>query len=360
MLFDLRDDGSRADCHFRFVHYLGLGDLQCVQGSQARAGALVTTVLPIILTGLSPQAYEHPDDAAALNALRHTGGVETLVRKVNAWGFERLLRIQTTGSYLRVTPDNFPKLWSIFAAARDRLSLPITPEFYIKNEEDTNAFTAGVQKPIIVVNSGAVDHLEDDELLFVIAHEMGHIKSGHVLYYQIASYIPVLGGVFGDLTLGLGNLLSMGLQATLLHWQRTSELTADRAGLLACQDAETAFRALMKMAGLPHKCSHQVNVEDFLAQAREFENLDVTTIDKVAKFLSISGSNHPWTVMRAKELLGWIDSGAYDSLLKAPRLPPSAGAESVRRFCDQCGTKAENNGAYCSKCGHHLLTLQPD
>jgi Zn-dependent protease with chaperone function len=196
---------------------------------------------PVNLAGLYPQVYEHPDDAAALDALKHTAGLDLLVRKISAWGMERFLRIQLTGSYLRVTPDNFPDLWRILITARDRLALPITPGLYIQNQEESNAFTAGAEKPVIVVNSGAIDHLEEDELLFVIAHEIGHIKSGHVLYYQIASYIPMIGSFLGDLTLGLGGVLSTGLQVALLHWQRTSELTADRAGLLGCQDCPTSM-----------------------------------------------------------------------------------------------------------------------
>ena len=55
------------------------------------------------LTGLRPQTYEHPLDAQALNALQKTSGLETVIRKCNEWGFERLLRVQLTGSHMRVT-----------------------------------------------------------------------------------------------------------------------------------------------------------------------------------------------------------------------------------------------------------------
>lgn len=309
---------------------------------------------PINLTGLYPQAYEHPDDAAALDALKHTKGLETLVRKVSAWGMERLLRIQLTGSFLRVTPDNFPDLWRLLITARDRLALPITPELYVKNEEDINAFTAGVDKPIIVLNSGTIDHLEEDELLFVIAHEVGHIKSGHVLYYQIASYMPIIGNIVGDITLGIGNLLSLGLQVALLHWQRTSELTADRAGLLACQDAETALHTMMKLAGLPRKFAAKANVEDFIQQAHDFEAFDLSTADKVAKYLSIYSSNHPWTVMRAKEMLTWVHSGGYDRVLNMPHPDVSSEPEVIGRFCDKCGAEATPEDKFCRKCGHAL------
>jgi Zn-dependent protease with chaperone function len=121
-----------------------------------------------------------------------------------------------------------------------------------------------------VLNAGLIDSMTPEELRFVVGHELGHIKSGHVLYYQIAMLLPVLAEVVGAATFGVGSLLSFPLEVALVRWQRMSELTADRAGLLACQDVDAATTALIKLAGLPLKFFDKVNTEDFLAQAREF------------------------------------------------------------------------------------------
>src|ERR1700733_13921104 len=102
---------------------------------------------PKKLTGLIPQAYEHPSDAAALNALQHTAGFDLLVRKLNEWGFERTIRVQLTGSYLQVTSDNFPDLKGILDSACDLLDLPIKPDLYIA-PGPMNAFTSGVTRPL--------------------------------------------------------------------------------------------------------------------------------------------------------------------------------------------------------------------
>jgi hypothetical protein len=147
---------------------------------------------PRKLTGLIPQAYEHPSDAAALNVLQHTVGLDILVRKLSEWGFERIVRVQLTGSYLQVNGDAFPDLDWILTIACERLDLPVRPDLYI-SPGPMNAFTMGVTRPLIVVSSGAVERLTPEELLFVIAHEVGHVKSGHVFYYQIAEYLPVIG-----------------------------------------------------------------------------------------------------------------------------------------------------------------------
>ena len=307
------------------------------------------------LTGLRPQTYEHPLDAQALNALQKTSGLETVVRKCNEWGFERLLRVQLTGSHLRVTPDSVPDVHEKLVAACAILDLPTVPDLYIAGGGDLNAFTAGVEHPLIVLNSGLVDSLTDDELLFVIAHEVGHIKSGHVLYYQIAEFLPVIGAIVGSATFGLGELFSAGIQIALLNWKRMSEFTADRAGLLGCQDANVPITAMIKIAGLPQKYYGAINPEDFIAQAKEFKAFDTDKLNWFVKALSTAGQTHPWTVMRATQFLAWVDSGEYETVVNAQHaLPPVVGgspASAGSGFCTQCGRGLIPAARFCPGCG---------
>lgn len=305
------------------------------------------------LTGLRPQTYEHPLDAQALDVLQKTAGLETVVRKCNEWGFERLLRVQLTGSHLRVTADSVPDVHEKLRAACDILDLPKVPDLYIASGADLNAFTAGVERPLVVLNAGAVDLLTDDELLFVIAHEVGHVKSGHVLYYQIAEFLPVIGAIVGTATLGLGELLGAGLQMALLNWKRMSEFTADRAGLLACQDANVAITAMIKIAGLPQKYHGAINPEDFIAQAREFKALDADKLNWLVKWLSTMGQTHPWTVMRASQFLAWVDDGGYEAVLNGQHALPAASPSvpGAARFCTQCGQALVGEARFCPGCG---------
>ncbi len=302
------------------------------------------------LTGLRPQTYEHPSDQQALDALQGTTGLESLVVACNEYGLERLMRVQYTGSYLRVTSDNFPDIHVKVFEAAEILDLPKIPEIYIQPGE-INAMTAGVENPILVLTTSAIDALTQAELDFVIAHELGHIKSGHVLYYQIATFLPVIGEVIGQATFGIGTLLSAGLQVALLKWQRMSELTADRAGLLGGQDVSAAIGAMMKLAGLPQRFYSAINTEDFIAQARQFEALDDTWIDWAAKLLSGLGQTHPWTVMRAHELLQWIDSKEYERVRTMRHAEPALSPERGARFCTQCGCGLTGAELFCPRCG---------
>ncbi len=133
------------------------------------------------LEGLRPQSYEHPSDAAALNALTHTAGFDTLIQKLNAWGIERILRGQLTGSYIRVQADNLPDLFRLLAVLRDRLDVPVEVDLYIASGGEVNAFTVGVERPLIVLTTAAVEMISTDELMLDIAQELGHLKSRHVL-----------------------------------------------------------------------------------------------------------------------------------------------------------------------------------
>jgi Zn-dependent protease with chaperone function len=307
-----------------------------------------------ILHGLQADSYEHPFDHSALNALKGTPGLETLVRKVNEWGLEHFFKVQYTGSNLKVTPDNFPEVYGMVREAGTILNLPLFPDLYIQNEVGINALTTGVERPVVVLNASCIDCLSPDELFFVIGHELGHVKSGHVLYLQIGDLLPVLGEIADHITFGFGGIFSTAIEVALLNWQRMAELTADRAGLLACQNRDASISAMIKMAGLPQKFYNRFNVEDFIAQAREFKALDQHPLDKVAKILSIMGQSHPWTVLRAAEFDSWTTSGEYNRILEACGIQTKS-SETDSSFCPVCGSSLTGGESFCPTCGHNLV-----
>lgn len=259
-----------------------------------------------ILTGLDHSQYEHSLDRAALEKLESIPFLTTACKWVTSNFIERVYNIQYTGSNLKVTKDNYPKIYEYLVEACRILDLQQVPELYITWGYDINACTIGAENPIIVLNSGLIDLCDDDEILFIIGHEVGHIKSQHMLYHLMAQVIN-----WGIDTIPGGSLVASGLQFALYYWSRMSEFTADRAGLMCCQDTDAMIRAFIKMAGLPIKEFNNIRPETFIQQARDFKMLDYEGMNKVVKFLSIADETHPWTVMRSAELLKWIDSGEY-------------------------------------------------
>jgi hypothetical protein len=154
--------------------------------------------------------------------------------------------------------------------------------------------------------------------------------------------------------MGISELLGVGINLALLHWQRMSEYTADRAGLLGCQDATVALRALMKLAGLPSKYYSKMNTADFIAQAEAFDAMDSDKVTLVMKYLSGAGATHPHTVMRGKQLLDWHKSGGYDQVMRAPQAVRMELPQGITSFCNRCGWPLRGGEVHCPGCGRTL------
>ena len=262
------------------------------------------------ITGLNHTAYEHPFDQKALAALEATPGLDLVGKFITKHMVERVYTVQYTGSHLRVTKDSYPKIYEYLEYACDILDVKKVPELYIEWGYNINACTVGAENPIIVLNSGLIDLCDDDEIMFVIGHELGHVKSNHMLYHMMAQVINIIIGM-----VPFGSIAAAPVQFALFYWDRMSEFTADRAGLLCCQNKDAAIRAFMKMAGMPIKQFNDMKYQTFIQQAKDFKQLDFDGMNKIIKTISIADDTHPWTVMRAAELLNWIDNGEYEKFL---------------------------------------------
>lgn len=295
-----------------------------------------------ILTGLHSDEYEHPLDKEYLDIVENIPGLPLLSKKFIEWLPETIFRVQNTGSYLKITPKSMPEIYQCLEEATKILDLDEIPDFFVKWEHSINAYTSGVEKPFIVLNSGCIDLLERNELMFILGHELGHIKSGHVLYHQMADVFPALVEQAGQLTLGIAGIAGTGIQLALNNWYRMAEFTADRAGFLVCQDKEVGMKTLIKLSGLPASFDNKNLEKCFYEQAKEFEALDQETLSRTVKLLSTLNQSHPWTVMRGSEYLKWSESGKYDQILNIDR---------KFIFCSNCGQRNYLIDKFCSNCG---------
>ena len=135
---------------------------------------------------ISAVSWEHPADRAALQALRAVPGVDEVIRKVLALlGGERGVRLLFQGNAIRVGPSQFPRLWHLHTEVTTTFDWPDVPELYVSQTPFFNAGAYGLDKPFIVVHSAAIELLDDDELRVLLAHELGHVMSGHALYHTI-------------------------------------------------------------------------------------------------------------------------------------------------------------------------------
>ena len=264
---------------------------------------------------ISAVSWEHPADRAALQALRAVPGVDEVIRKVlGMLGGERGIRLLFQGNAVRVGPAQFPRLWLLHNEITTTFDWPTVPELYVSQTPFFNAGAYGIDSPFIVVHSAAIELLDDDELRVLLAHEMGHVMSGHALYHTIAAILAVLS--LGALPM-LAGLAVLPIRLAFLEWSRKSELSADRAGLLGSQDIVVAQRLDMKMAGGGRSAgfTDQLNVEAFMQQAHEYAG-STEGLDIIYKLLSTLALTHPMHTVRAAELQRWLGTGEYDRILR--------------------------------------------
>ncbi len=262
------------------------------------------------LTGISSRAYEHPADRSALVALRKLSGFDTLLRKLFGLFNERAFRLTYLAGSVRVSERQFPHIYEMVRDGAYILDLPDVPEIYVTQDPLVNAMALGRDRPFIVINTGMVNLYDPEELRWVIGHELGHILSGHTVYRTMLLILIRLASRIAWMPIGYLGL--RGVIWGLEEWFRKSELSCDRAGLLAGQDLDAARRALMKLAGGAQLS--ELNPDAFREQAHEYDAVPDLR-DSILKILQLQGTTHPFAVIRFAELDYWATHGEYERIL---------------------------------------------
>ena len=259
------------------------------------------------LPQISPTAWEHPTDRAALGALRTIPGFDALLRKVLGMFGERNIRINYQAQALRVGPKQYPDIHEALIEVCGILDADV-PQLYVSQTPLVNAGAVGVDRPFIVLNSSLIELSSPGDLRFILGHEVAHIMSDHALYRTLLflllefarPFTPVIGQAAMPITLAL------------LEWNRKSEVSCDRAGLLAVQDTEVGYGALGMMAG-GVRGRDDVDIDALKEQSLEYT--DASGLDGFFKFMSTVGRTHPFPVIRVAELTNFIEQGPYGNIV---------------------------------------------
>src|SRR6266850_5459724 len=283
-----------------------------------------------VLTQIAPVSWEHPADRAALQSLRSVPGFDQVVRKIYGFIGERGVRLLFQADAVRVGPKQFPRLNELFTDVLTTLDWDPRPELFVSQTPFVNAGAYGMDRPFIVINSGALKLLDDDEMRTLLGHELGHVMSGHALYHTILVLIVFVGLNFLPF---LTSLVLAPIRYALLEWSRKSELSSDRAGLLAAQDPRASMRMFLKMAGGGDM--KEMDLDAFLQQAKEYEETG-GALDRVFKILNTLLQSHPFNTLRAAELERWIQGGTYDKVLggEYTRRGPDAEQRPIEKDID--------------------------
>ncbi len=285
--------------------------------------------------------------------------LDTVVRKLIEWRYERALRQIYLGNSIKVGENQLPELWASHPACAGSSTCPRSTTCTSPRPVPGMAQAIGSGKPMIVIDSMVLQRLGPGEQRVVLAHELGHILSDHVVYVTALNIL---------LAVSMGcrsssDSLPRG-RAVLLEWYRATELSCDRAATLAVRDPQIVCRTLMVTAGgLP---ASELNLDAFMTQAIEYESWDDPS-DRVRRFFNEIGQTHTYAVRRVCEVMKWVQSGEYDRIIRgeyrtrdqevdvreeasdAMSSTPSASGRSSRRRATTSPTSARRSAAWPSR-----------
>ncbi|GAB4378060.1 MAG: hypothetical protein Kow00121_29100 [Elainellaceae cyanobacterium] len=268
-------------------------------------------------TGISSEAFRHPLDIQAEQALRSVPGFDLVARRFVEFMYERPRYVFLMGNSVEVGPRQYASVYQLFRDAVRDLDIHPQPVLFVSQSPVVNAYALGKDRPCVVLNSGLLDAMSESELRSTLAHELGHVKCGHTILTQMASWLLSLVFNLSELTFGLSNLVSTGLIMAFYEWLRKAELSADRAALLVVDDLNPVMQGMMRLAGGSSRYAHELSLEEFMRQAERYQQLDQDGLNQVYKFLLYNNLSqgaflsHPFTVERVHYLREWANSDHY-------------------------------------------------
>ena len=259
---------------------------------------------------IAPTSWEHPADRAALQTLRAVPGFDQFVKKAIGSFGERGIRMLFQANAVLVGPRQFPRVHRLQQEVQATLDRPDEVPVFVSQHPWFNAGAYGVDQPFVVLNSVTLDMLEEREIRVLLGHELGHVMSGHALYRTMLAIILTFG--LRRLPVVAGFAL-LPIRLALQEWYRKSELSADRASLLACQEPDDALWMFLKAAGGTVTGRVPLDLGAYKQQIDGYEEQD--GVDAIFKLLNLLDRTHPFHTLRAAALQRWSASDQYRQIL---------------------------------------------
>ncbi len=293
------------------------------------------------MQAVNARDYQHDLDRKALEQLEAIPGFSVALKGFLKIFSETIFHGLNMSGKIRLSAEQLPDIYNLLPPICEVLAID-EPELYLEMNPMPNAYTFGDSTIFITLTSGLIEHMEEDELKAVIAHECGHIACRHVLYNTMATMI--LNG--GTDLLGLG-LLSMPLQLGLLHWQRCSEFSCDRAAAVYLEGADSVVETMIRLAGGTKEVTANINRDLYLKQADAYEQLlDSSTWNKALQYWVLMNQTHPFLSVRASEVKKWCATDTFKTIIN------HKNDQTIS--CPKCGRALSEGWKFCRGCGLKL------
>jgi Zn-dependent protease with chaperone function len=305
---------------------------------------------------ISPKAYEHPADRAATAALAAIPYLDSVIKRLVEFQYERALRQLYLGNAVKLGPRQLPHVHRLHVEVHEALDLQEEHDLYLAQWPLANALTIGASRPIVILNSELVSLLDEAQTKAVLAHEAAHILSEHVLYRTALEILLSLTRI-GRVPF-LAGLPLAAIRSALLEWYRASELSCDRASALVAGDPRIVCRTLMTLAAGAE--AEHLDLEAFESQAGEYDEWS-SPFDRAQRFFTEISVTHAFPVRRVNELMKWVREGEWNRIMdgeyvKRGQEPPAReeAGDAVSFYSDRFRDFFRDTGESVGKAGQQL------
>lgn len=272
------------------------------------------------LIGLQPLCFQHLMDRSLLRKIKSVPAAPWIGEKVVDIIAKEYRLNFFKGGAIEVTRTSMPGLYDLFRDVCITLnhSEPF-PHLFVQPGETINAFTTGTKRPVVCLNRVVTNACSEGELRFIIGHEIGHCLCEHVVYHNVAALLAKGLRLTGLFTNSVAAPLQL-IRPLLMEWSRCSELSADRAGMLACQDMKAVCGAFAKMGGHSYKIASEDMDKLLLEQARGYRRTfgEYGLFRRLIKsFCYAFNETHPFLPIRYEWMKDWYENGYFSELIFA-------------------------------------------
>jgi Zn-dependent protease with chaperone function len=149
-------------------------------------------------------------------------------------------RTELLGTAVKVSDQQYPRVYEAAKAAGAALRVRVPVVFAAPSSSIKVKVLGTEDAPHLIVNLDLAEKLDDTELIAAIAHELGHVQNGHILYTTALHYLSNSAAFFV-------RWIVQPAIMTLQAWSRRAEVTCDRASLLAVRDLDKTLAAMVKL-----------------------------------------------------------------------------------------------------------------
>ena len=251
---------------------------------------------------LTPSQLRSQDDAKLFETLLKSRTVQKVNEQISKHEADNpySTRRRLLATSVRLSNTMAPDLHRMADECIAALQMETPLELYAFPSAAYNAmcFKPEDGKLYVMFSSSLLEAFTENELKFVVGHELGH----HVYRHHDVPIGYILRGQQRP---------DPRLALSLFTWSRYAEISADRAGAHCAQDFEAVSRALFKLAsGLTGKFI-KFNLDDFLKQVDDMSLLDAAPGENAPK--EDWFSTHPFSPLRVKALQLFDDSVLADN-----------------------------------------------